>query len=658
MQLNNRPKIDIKKDIKTYSITLIIAILAGVGYSREVHLANAWNGWAPPGYVWSSDKSSKIVDRDFSRYQNLHIGNSVLMRVYPKAYNLLGIDPTKLQIVVIYISCILYGWALVFLVKTLLPESASLVPILTATFALLSSVIEGDLSRFGQANVSLGQYYAFAVSLQIIAVGFAIRAKPLACGLFIAILVWVHPIIAGITAWAAGSTFIQLRQQPSLLIKKLLGLGLVCVSCFFYFSILKENIVPTESMPVYEWLNWVRFGNFHWFPFELGVFTRENTKRVLPLLAVFLLACCYFHKNSEDQIRVHKWQILVASCILLTALGLLHSLLPFSIHLTMASLHRASGLLLILALPFACNTLYAFIKQGGVKGGLALVATATPLSGGNGFPILPSLILFLFGVRQYFNSIGKNKFCKIGAASLLGVVVINILWVTFFQKISCLDANIIGSSTSWLALFVVLLVTKIGSLLQRNKYKTSFFKIAAISILICLTLMSAYNNWKSHPRVPSKKLADDFYEVQKWAHQNTPVGSVFALDPAHGYGWKDYSARPSWGNRAVWLHTCIVYHSDKILLKEGLRRANALGVNPEQYMEQAKIKGELTVAGKTANELQNALHVAYYNLSTDQVKILAKNENIDYFVFRNQDATKYSGVPAYENNSFKVFKVK
>lgn len=171
-----------RPDIMPTLCALVIAAGAGFGFSRDVHLTNAWNGWAPPTLVWASDLATKIIDKDYLSYQNLHIGNSLIMWVYRLSNHLLGADPTVVQNFMIYASCLTYALAVVFLVRSLMPLSPSVVTVGAVAWATLTTTVDGDLAQFGQGNFSLVQYYGFAVALQIVVVSLAIRGEIPSCG--------------------------------------------------------------------------------------------------------------------------------------------------------------------------------------------------------------------------------------------------------------------------------------------------------------------------------------------------------------------------------------------------------------------------------------------------------------------------------------------
>ena len=73
-------------------------------------------------------------------------------------------------------------------------------------------------------------------------------------------------------------------------------------------------------------------------------------------------------------------------------------------------------------------------------------------------------------------------------------------------------------------------------------------------------------------------------DAQLWARANTPIGTLFMVDPGFGYMWRDKSHRPSFGTVREWLLISIMYNSRASLLEEGMRRYEALGLQRPDYV--------------------------------------------------------------------------
>lgn len=641
------------------AIIILIAICAGCGFSRDIELTNAWSGWAPPSFVSASDPSTKIVEKDFLSYLNLHIGNSLIMRVYPLAYQILDADPTAVQIIVIYGSCLVYAWAVLFLAKALMPLAPTAVFVGAVALAILTSTVDGDLARFGQGNFSLGQYYGFAVALQMIVAALAFRDEILKCGIGLALLLWVHPMIAAITGFVAGVVLFLPRPELKLWPKYLFLLCLVISSAAIYLVVMKEGISARAKMPFVEWIDWVRFFNYHWFPFELGVFTLENSRRIAPLLAILLLAFAGLQTKKLSSVIMLKWSAAMLVCIFLVVVGLLNSIAPKSMILTIMSLHRASALILLLALPFACLSLYHALKSDWPSKILAVVILASPFIGSWGFPIMPALALFF--LKQPHKLLSSDMFFKViwsFGILVAGLAIGNVLWLTLRHATAFFSPSLFGPQTAW---FLGVLYGIISLAAKSLPLSWSYFQKGPPAILgatfVILITLKIQDNWKRHPEIEDKNMAKDYLEVQKWARANTPAGSLFMTDPTHCYGWKDYSARPSWGNYRDWLHSSIAYHADTNLFQEGLSRCKILEVDPSFYLNLSKKENIISPSGKYYAQLYHNLKSAYYSLDDEKLKFLSEKYKINYAVFEKQKSQKIKQKPVYESKYYKVFKL-
>jgi hypothetical protein len=582
------------------------------------------------------------------------------MWVYPLSYRLLGANPTVVQSIVIYCSCLAYAAAMVFLVRSLIPACPLAVTVGAVALALLTTTVDGNLARFGQGNFSLGQYYGFAVALQLVVAALAIRGEIVKSGIGLALLLWIHPMIAAITALVAGATLIVPHLLWKSWPKYLFAFFLVICSAILYMVTMREGVSAGSRMPFDEWVDWVRFSNYHWFPFKLGVFTWENDRLVAPLISIFLLALNGISIRSFPADKVLKWFAAVAASLLLTIVGLLNSISPVSMVLTMASLHRASGLILTLALPLACLALYNAIKNSGFSVVLAVVIFASPFLGSNGFPLLPAVLLFL--VTRSSNVSFPRPWRSINKALCFfvsGVAFADSLWLIFGLGASPLAPSLAGSAFAWiLGGFCGVINLAARSMRQSKGIAQKMPRYIYATIFFLLITLKVQDIWERHPSINNRRLAEDYFEVQKWARANTPAGSLFMTDPTHCYGWKDYSARPSWGNFRDWIHSPIVYHTNTDLFEEGLRRARKLGVDPAIYLDRAKKLDKLTVTGKPYSDLALSLKSAYYSLNSKTATKLSEAEKIDYFVFEKALAPKLNNKPEFFNESFVVYRVR
>ena len=374
---------------------MIIAVLTGLCVSRGIDLVNAWNGWAPPSYVWAWNDAETFLKLDFMQELNLDFGNSLVMRIYPLVYSLLGTEPELTQYIFIFLSAMLYAASLWLLTSTLLPRVSSIVLWLVIGLALLTESANGNLAGFGQANLSLGQAYGVAIPLQIIALALVIRGRLLSVGAVIGLLACVHLTLGAITTaiiaamlWWKPVAWREWRLWTAG------GIVVVCILAWT-FGVVHVGSGSYARMDTSAWVLWMRFANFHWFPFDLGVFTTEHSFRLTPFLALAMLAwCCPATEMTTSDVR-WEWIIGLIVSTFVTIIGLIISLYPVSQLLVMLALHRASGVTLLLLLPIAVLCLARFLERLSAKGGARLPEISGSTGGncrnGDSQPILGDL---------------------------------------------------------------------------------------------------------------------------------------------------------------------------------------------------------------------------------------------------------------------------
>jgi hypothetical protein len=142
--------------------------------------------------------------------------------------------------------------------------------------------------------------------------------------------------------------------------------------------------------------------------------------------------------------------------------------------------------------------------------------------------------------------------------------------------------------------------------------------------------------------------------AQLWARDHAPPDALFMVDPVlfrteAGYGWRDYSRRPSFGSVREWLYLSWHYTSDYALCKEGCRRVAEFGVDLPRYL-----------GTRSPRDASGSLCYAvweYYNFkATDEWRLdLARRYNISYFVSRKLPGRPESRLPVvYENELFVI----
>lgn len=632
----------------------IIAILTSLCCSRDIDLVNAWNGWAPPSYVWALNYGETFLNLDFLQEHNLHVGNSLAMRIYPLAYGLLGIEPELTQYIFIFVSVMLYAASLWLLTSTLLPRVSPVALWLVIGVALLTETANGDLARFGQANLSIGQYYGVAIPLQVTVLALAIRGSMLSVGAVLGLLACVHPTL-GVMTTAIVATMLFWKPM-AWQDWRLWTAGVIVGGCalFWAFGVVYVSAGSYAHLDTTEWVLWERFLNYHWFPFDIGVFTIEHYSRLTPLLALAILAWCCPETEMRSPVVRRSWVIGLVVSTLITIIGLIISLYPVSQALIMVSLHRASGATLLLLLPVAVMCLARFLERGNaITGAIAAMVISAPFFGTHGFPLFPAIALagFVLYDRKR-EGISLRVHWVVISLTVLSIGYVTFLIISGHAHIH--DMAFAGRCDAWVFAFSFFAVKLILLFFSRwRSFPEPTVRTVIITLIVFLLWPGGVRNWRSHPNVPIPE-AQAYLETQKWARDNTPQHALFMPDPAHFYGWKDYSQRASYGNIRDWTHSVIAYRSDALKFAEGIRRARRLGVDPERYLARAIATSKISPRCIEYEKMLQDIRSAYYQMTDTDLLNLARDEGINYFVFQLKYVNRLKLKPVYQNMHFAI----
>ncbi len=633
---------------------VIIAVLTGICCSRGIDLVNAWNGFAPPSYVWAWNDAETFLKLDFMKEQNLHVGNSLAMRIYPLAYALLGMEPELTQYIYIFATALLYATSLWLLTSTLLPRVSYVVLWLVIGVALLTEAANGNLARFGQANLSLGQAYGIAIPLQVTALALVMRGSMLSVGVVLGLLACIHLTLGTITtAIVVALLCWKPMAWRDWRFWTAAGIVLACALAWT-FGVVNVGGGNYARMETTAWVLWERFSNFHWFPFDIGVFTTEHYRRLTPLLALAILAWCCPAQDMATPILRRGWIIGLIASTVITIMGLIISLCPVSQSLVMVGLHRASGVTLLLLLPIAVLSLVRFLERGNaITGAIAAMAIASPFFGTYGVPLFPALALALLAFY------GRNdeelyRRQRIVVISLAMVAIGYVLFLILAGHAHVRDTAFVGLRDAWLLACVFFIIKIVLAIIgQWKPYPESVTRIIIMILIVVLLWHGVGRNWHAHPNV-SQTEAQAYLDAQKWARNNTPQHALFMPDPAHAYGWKDYSRRASYGNIRDWTHTVLCYRSDASKFTEGIRRARRLGVDPELYLARAVATSNIYPGCVEYAKMYQDIRSAYYRMSGADLINLARDEGIDYFVFQLKYVNQLQLKSVYQNAHFAI----
>lgn len=653
---------------------LLPVLVAAVclGFFRGIELTNVWNGWSTVGFTWALDDVTFRDVRDFSYFVSPkeHLLNSLANWVYPLSYKYLAFEPSSIQLIFIAVTTAVYSIAIVSISSELVSRTFFLASALLAvSLALCTSSVDGDFARFGQANLALAQAYGVAIPLQLFAIVLTLRKRIFIVGIVLSILVCVHISIGCMTAIVTAGMLLTCGRDWKA--KSVIASIILVTTTIFFWSklVIGFNGNSVAIMNLKEWVEWEKMMNYHFFPLDMKLFTVRHFESLTPMLGLALLAFSnpLLSELSKDIRKM--WLSGIVASLVLAIIGVIISVNPPSASFVMLSLHRASGITLLLLLPIAAwHLAIVFRGRDMLRSLMGLACIIPPLLGMSwGIPVIPALLL---AITAYY---GKDALTSMWQRQLLFPIIVGgicyeTLLIVFghaqLTSVEILGNRYIATALSllifkrWFASMTGLFATDDGNA-NHNRLISgmrSFLPHFVVVVIVCLVVWSAVNNWKKHPTVPSD-VARSYLDAQLWAKSSTTTTAVFMPDPAeppYGRAWSEYSRRASFGSAREWLHVPLVYRADEKGFREGVRRLSMLGIDPYQYK-----KAAFSSPGKDPmaeyHKMIDDTRKAYYSMTPVQLDSLAKKEGINYFIFSkgySHSLPKLTKV--YENNHFAI----
>lgn len=653
--------------IETERFFPLLGMFLLFGFSMKNNLAhltlrNAVGGFSPVDYIQIITKSEEFVRHFPSGIENLR--TSLIFRLYEAAYSF-GIEPEAFQRFVIVFSVAFFAFSLLYLSKSLFSKALMGVYFLIILLGLGTDLLNHDLARVEiTACLAFGQMYGIADSFSIFAIAFALRGLWAACWTAIGLTFLFHPSIALYAGLICGTlSLIELRPLRKRSYWLGVGIGSSLVLGWFLITLVPA-LSDFPSMSTTNWIDWARFGNAHWFPFSLQVFKQEHFRRITPLLALLILALSDLREDSAiDTVKKSKWIVFIITIMTMTVIGLMSSLyvrMPVVIKL---SLHRSSSFLLVLSLPLAASLLWRDVGKGKYLALVALVllfnpvigrVTLLPLVKGMwGFPLIFAMLRGWYALRS--GCVGSQNTCKSIAVILWGLfftAFLHTLYLLFFSHVRWEYKALLGTPE---VLILCIFFSVVIFFLER---KIAVFSQKTLSFFLsCLLLVFALGGIikSENQRIPwgNVQKATAYYEVQRWAKENTPRGSLFMVDPNIEYGWVAYSERPKFGSFREWIHTNWLYTGNQKFFDEGRRRLRLLGLEPDDYLLRSLQEGKTSV-GPEYWRLVRDVGQAFYTMNGEMIEHLITNEGVEYFLFDKTKKTTVQSPPIFENKFFSL----
>lgn len=581
---------------------------------------------------------------------------SLLMQAYRLAHQWFGVDPEVVLPAMISVEVVVTALAHWIFARALLPSSRPLVHATFAALALVSNASATSLANFG-APYFWGQFYNFANALRLLAIACALTSRWALAGVFIGLCAMTH-VIYGVTG-AAAVFAIRVWSRERLTKSDAIAIGAaLLLAGGWMLGVVARPGMGGGGVPPDVWYAWTRFFNSHFYPIDGGMLGARHTERLLPFLTLMGVGLAMAFRDRGPVAAERRGRALgaVALLVLLTVIGLVVSVSPPSPVLVKLCLHRASDLASLFVLGWVvAGALEDWDARGYVAAALAVVFLLSPF-----LTIYDAAYPLVMGLAWVVASRLRARWTAedADAARLVpaprGLVLAGVAFALAIGTAVYAGAHgarvpiDAAAYTSWAPVLAINaqvtrlpLVALLALLLVRRRDR----RVAAAGLVAALAFATAW--WLQFDRRGSEVATQGpaYKDVQLWARDNTPRGSLFMPDPTTYYGWRDFSRRPSFGNVREWVHTSWLYDSRVDVFEAGRARLAALGLAVEPYLDDPGGQGKLTEDARRA----------YYALDDAGRRRLVERFAIDYFILDRRYFTGTSTLPvAYQNDRYLV----
>lgn len=638
--------IDAKPGFFFFFILLAFCIFFWSQFTSYTAMKTAYQGYSPIELVNKHVMPANFL-RDFPSGTD-NYRKSAFIHVYIVAYRYFGLEPEAMIPVVMAFEIGLIAWTIWFLTRTLFPHAPAVAAYLAILLFLGSYLKELDLGRVG---VYLeGKVNNVGDMLRMLAIAFTLRGKLVPAGAMLGLSFITNPLMSLI-----GGVFILagLAVEPKRIIRSetLLGGGLfIAVSAFWIYLMYDAANFSGALIPADTWFAISRMSSYHWFPAEYGLFTTLHEERFIPLLSFSILFLYCLPRPLRDADRM----VLAGTVAMamLIAIGAIGPTLDISQTLVKLNLVRADEILIAIGLIYIVLGLLSEISSGTIaRTAVASALLVSPFLIQPGFPLLLTLLLVVPSLlqRDIRQWTAGERYAAVISFLTVSVMVIYVFagWAGSFWSPAYSGGKLL---LGLVAVFAVIGVIR--------KFTIPQSRPAVMVVMLFLIASLASVHWviRQKPADAYVHLAGSYKQVQEWARDNSPVGSLFMIDPTIYYGWREFSQRSSFGNLREWTYNW-ANSNDYETYREGMKRFGEFGTPLEPYLRYMP-----PVQGFSALEAEVGKR---YHQADDGWRVrLAARYNIDYFVM---DKNKMSAPLAesgdlfervYENRDFVVLRLR
>jgi hypothetical protein len=570
---------------------------------------------------------------------------SIIFQVYPIAESA-GLPVSGTWAFMILLEIAVFSAAAVYATRRLFPNEPWVLAAFVALLCAVGTLVRPDIGRFQFPY--FGWMYGFAYACSLVAAVSALRGQLIGLAVALVAAFLIHPITAIFAGvFALTCIAVQMSNGKRFELGTLAGFaGGVLVPCGAWLIWLStQGTIFGGEVDPHTFVALTKAQSYHWYPEFLGVFWELHQYHLLPLLATLAMIAWSFRSVPLDI----KPQLAAGICVLLIVCitGILiagWSEQPFLIKLC---LQRADSTVMLIGAPLIIKALFDDFRNGDlIERGLAAVLMLLPLISEYGLLPCPVLLRIAYAAAKATRA--KSWPAELVVAVLLSAIVLVLYLVYYFAGLIPNPGDFI-----YLGLNGTLLAAGVISALWASEWLVQGQPTRPMLLLGAMVLLGLLAAPRGNQLSSASALqqATDALDAQIWARDHTPVGSLFMVDPALSYMWRDKSHRPSFGTPREWLLVSIMYNSRKELLDEGMRRYKALGLPAPDYIYDPANRRMGPLLARLADEAS----ARYYAFSRIEIERLAGSYGIRYFVYQKTSLKAPPPLPvAYENAHFVI----
>ncbi|ETR75871.1 hypothetical protein X566_19080 [Afipia sp. P52-10] len=622
---------------------LFVAVVVWVTRAHVAVESAAFSGFSP-SWLANQVSGTPPFAADFPNGE-AEVLKSLPMLVYP-ILGKLGVSGIGIFKVMLFLEIISVAVGALIATHLLRPNSSAAQGAAVAITLTASSLINCNFSMWW--HPVYGSVYSYAYGPGLAGAALLIVGRTRIGAFLLALAGTAHPILGLLMlAFASSAVLADLkRYKLSELLQSALIFSIIFLGWTAYT--MHDARLSGGAIPADLYIGLTRFMGSHWFPISTGMFGYLYFMALSPQTGFLLLLGKYLYKDSASLSGLDRQLgIGFLSLAAMTIAGIFISEYSDSPFLIKLAIHRANTILLLFGAIIVVAGLWrdAF-NQKIALAVLAILVLLLPFGTSFGVPAALAAALTLPSAinswRADFRS--QRSIVYFFLYANFAVVVASLAargFLTSHIRDAYFGADAVSSAAVIsLAIAAILIV---AALVLRIR--------TALMVLLCLGALYYAPTINLGLSSPSAiKIARDYLDVQQWARRNTPANALFMPDPAHAYGWREFSHRPSFGSLREWLYTNFAYNSNKTTFDEGLRRFSEFGLDLNNYLSM-----DPNVARR---EIPDDVRRVYYSAPKEWFERLATKYRIGYFVFERRRIN--GNIPietTYENESYVVGRV-